>query len=62
MLIVLLYKCFFNNLLTFHNHVIPVSKQEVSNIGSIIVKNDFSRVNLTGSSIDMTKIVDLCKL
>ena len=59
----LLYKCFIDNLQNFPNHVIHVRKEDVLNIESIIFTHQFSRVNLTSSStIDLSKLVDLCKL
>ena len=50
------------NLLNFPNNIIHVRKQDASNIQSINVTNDFSRVNLSVSSkIDLSKIEYLSK-
>ena len=61
-LIGLLYKFFIDNLLNFPNHVIHVSKQDVSIIESISFCHVNNGANLTGSStIDLSKLVNLCK-
>ena len=52
-LIGLLFKCFIENLSSFPNHVIHVSKQDVLNIESIEFKQGFSAVNITTSSSTM---------
>ena len=66
-LIGLLYKYIIENLFNFPNHVIHVRKQDVLNIKSIYFSNEFSEefrdVNLTSSStIDLSKLEDLCKI
>ena len=59
----LLYKCFIDNLLSFPNHVIHVSKQDVLNIESIDFKHEYSEVNRINSSIiDLSKLEELCKI
>lgn len=61
-LIGVLFEYFFENILsdkTFPNHVIRVRKQDVLYINSIDFFNYFYKIDLTGSSIDMSKIVDL---
>ena len=57
----LLYKQFRTNLSNFPNHVIHVRKQDVLNIESINYYYQYSGINLTSSStIDLSKLVDLC--
>ena len=59
----LLYKRFIQNLMSdFPNHIINVSKEEVLNIESIRFEYDFIGVSLTNKSIDLSKLVNLCKL
>jgi hypothetical protein len=59
----LLYEYFIDNLSNFPDHVIHVRKQDVLQIESIYFRHEFSSVNLTSSStIDLSKLVDLCKL
>lgn len=59
----LLYKRFIQNLMSdFPNHMINVGKEEVLNIESIRFEYDFIGVSLTNKSIDLSKLVNLCKL
>ena len=62
-LICLLYKSFVQNLSSnFPNHVIRVRKEDVSRIETIDYRHNYSRVNLTGSSmIDLSRLVNLRK-
>ena len=62
-LIGLLYEFFIVNLSKLPNHIIYVYKQDVQNIVAIRFSHYFKSVNLTGSStIDLSKLVRLCKL
>ena len=60
-LIGLLYNTLIENVLNFPNHVIRVRKQDVLNIKSINFRYNYSGVNLTYSSIDLSKLVKLSK-
>ena len=60
-LIGLLYNTLIENVLNFPNHVIRVRKQDVLNIKSINFRYNYSGVNLTCSSIDLSKLVKLSK-
>ena len=61
-LIGLLYKSFIENLSNFPSQVIHVSKQDVSNIESISFEYDFSAIELTNSTIDLSRLLLLSKL
>lgn len=62
-LIGLLYKLSCNNLKSnkFPSHVIHVFKQDVSKIKRIQVEYKISAVKLNSSSIDLSKLKQLCK-
>ena len=61
-LIGLLYKFFIDNLYNFPSHVIRVYKKDVLRIQAIAFDYEYSEVNLTSSStIDLSKLIDLCK-
>ena len=61
-LIGLLYKSFIENLSNFPLHVIRVTKKDVLNIKCINFEYDYSGVELTNSTIDLSKLVVLSKL
>ena len=61
-LIGLLYKSFIENLSNFPSQIIHVSKQEVLNIESISFEYDFSAIELTNSTIDLSRLLLLSKL
>ena len=61
-LIGLLYKSFIENLSNFPSHIIRVCKKDVLNIESIDFKYDLSGVELTNSTIDLSKLVSLSKI
>ena len=60
-LITLLYKSFVENLSYFPSQVIHVSKQDVLNIESITFEYDFSAIELTNSTIDLSRLLLLSK-
>lgn len=62
-LICLLLKYFHENITTqqFPNHVIRVSKQDLLKIKRIDFEYNISRINLTNSSIDLSKLEYLSK-
>ena len=49
-------------LISFPNHVIHVRKEDVLNIKSIDFMHIYSEVNLTSSTIDLSKLEDLSKI
>ena len=61
-LIGLLYKSFIENLSNFPSSVIHVSKQDVLNIEFIQFQYDFSAVELSNSTIDLSQLLKLSKL
>lgn len=61
-LIGLLYKSFIENLSNFPSQFIYVSKQDVSNIETISFEYDFSAIELTNSTIDLSRLLLLSKL
>ena len=63
-LILLLYKSFFDHLKTnkFPSHVIQVSKQDSVDIEKICLFYDVDVVNFNGSLIDLSNLEHLCKL
>ena len=61
-LIGLLYKSFIENLSNFPSQIIHVSKQQVLNIESISFEYDFSAIELTNSTIDLSRLLLLSKL
>lgn len=62
-LICLLYKCFIDNLLNFHNQMIHVCKEDVLNIESIRFLYEYSGINLSSqSTIDLSKLEELSKI
>ena len=62
-LIGLLLKYFHDNIKTqqFPNNVIRVSKQDLLKIKEINFEYNISAINLTNSSIDLSKLEYLCK-
>lgn len=58
----LLFKNFIENLSNFPSQIIQVTKQDVSNIESISFEYDFRAVELTNSTIDLSRLRLLSKL